>query len=201
MLCEDCRPHYPWPYTLQSAAKMSISKMVGATSGVRSRISGVNDFVLFDVRARSLARAARLCQRSPYPRRQNRSDRHRACLRAYRRGNAFAVLARAAELQRQGHDIINLGIGQPDLKPRPILLRPWSSFARRRAWLYRRDRDRAVARGGGGRPASPAECRGVPRSHHDLAGRQSDDVHGDHDVGEKGVDICIPTPAFRSIAR
>ena len=28
--------------------------------------------------------------------------------------NAFAVLAKAAELQRQGRDIINLGIGQPD---------------------------------------------------------------------------------------
>jgi aspartate aminotransferase len=28
--------------------------------------------------------------------------------------NAFAVLARASELQRQGRDIINLGIGQPD---------------------------------------------------------------------------------------
>src|SRR5271154_7238516 len=31
--------------------------------------------------------------------------------------NAFAVLAKAAELQRQGRDIINLGIGQPDFKP------------------------------------------------------------------------------------
>src|SRR6202046_5280015 len=30
--------------------------------------------------------------------------------------NAFAVLARAAELQRQGRDIINLGIGQPDFQ-------------------------------------------------------------------------------------
>ena len=29
---------------------------------------------------------------------------------------AFEVLARAAELQRQGKDIINLGIGQPDFK-------------------------------------------------------------------------------------
>lgn len=29
---------------------------------------------------------------------------------------AFEVLARAAELQRQGRDIINLGIGQPDFK-------------------------------------------------------------------------------------
>jgi aspartate aminotransferase len=30
--------------------------------------------------------------------------------------NAFAVLAKAAELQRQGRDIINLGIGQPDFR-------------------------------------------------------------------------------------
>ena len=30
--------------------------------------------------------------------------------------NAFAVLARATELQRQGKDIINLGIGQPDFR-------------------------------------------------------------------------------------
>ena len=30
--------------------------------------------------------------------------------------NAFVVLARAVELERQGHDVINLGIGQPDFK-------------------------------------------------------------------------------------
>jgi aspartate/methionine/tyrosine aminotransferase len=30
--------------------------------------------------------------------------------------NAFAVLAKAAELRRQGRDIINLGIGQPDFQ-------------------------------------------------------------------------------------
>ena len=30
--------------------------------------------------------------------------------------NAFAVLARATELQAQGRDIINLGIGQPDFR-------------------------------------------------------------------------------------
>ncbi|MEO1650901.1 MAG: hypothetical protein AAFR60_07955, partial [Pseudomonadota bacterium] len=29
---------------------------------------------------------------------------------------AFQVLARAEALQRSGHDIINLGIGQPDFK-------------------------------------------------------------------------------------
>jgi aspartate aminotransferase len=33
--------------------------------------------------------------------------------------NAFAVLARAAELQRNGRDVINLGIGQPDFKTPP----------------------------------------------------------------------------------
>ncbi|GAA5167829.1 pyridoxal phosphate-dependent aminotransferase [Pseudonocardia eucalypti] len=31
--------------------------------------------------------------------------------------NAFTVLARAAELNAQGHDVINLGIGQPDFLP------------------------------------------------------------------------------------
>jgi aspartate/methionine/tyrosine aminotransferase len=30
--------------------------------------------------------------------------------------NAFSVLARATELQRQGRDVINLGIGQPDFR-------------------------------------------------------------------------------------
>ena len=33
--------------------------------------------------------------------------------------NAFSVLARAAELQRQGKDVINLGIGQPDFATPP----------------------------------------------------------------------------------
>ena len=36
--------------------------------------------------------------------------------------NAFAVLARATELQRQGRDIINLGIGQPDFKTPPHIV-------------------------------------------------------------------------------
>ena len=30
--------------------------------------------------------------------------------------NAFVVLARSEELEREGHDVINLGIGQPDYK-------------------------------------------------------------------------------------
>jgi len=36
--------------------------------------------------------------------------------------NAFAVLAKAAELQRRGHDIVNLGIGQPDFKTPPHIV-------------------------------------------------------------------------------
>jgi len=36
--------------------------------------------------------------------------------------NAFAVLARAAELVAQGSDIINLGIGQPDFPTPPHIV-------------------------------------------------------------------------------
>src|ERR1700760_1500098 len=36
--------------------------------------------------------------------------------------NAFAVLARATELQRQGRSIINLGIGQPDFPTPPHIV-------------------------------------------------------------------------------
>src|SRR5437588_4821975 len=36
--------------------------------------------------------------------------------------NAFAVLARATELLRQGRDIINLGIGQPDFSTPPHIV-------------------------------------------------------------------------------
>jgi aspartate aminotransferase len=36
--------------------------------------------------------------------------------------NAFAVLAKAGELQRQGRDIINLGIGQPDFVTPPHIV-------------------------------------------------------------------------------
>ena len=36
--------------------------------------------------------------------------------------NAFAVLARAAQLSAQGKDIINLGIGQPDFPTPPHIV-------------------------------------------------------------------------------
>ena len=36
--------------------------------------------------------------------------------------NAFIVLGRAAELEREGHRVINLGIGQPDFHPPPHIV-------------------------------------------------------------------------------
>lgn len=36
--------------------------------------------------------------------------------------NAFVVLSRAVELERQGHNVINLGIGQPDFKTSPNIV-------------------------------------------------------------------------------
>src|SRR3954463_16287558 len=36
--------------------------------------------------------------------------------------NAYAVLARATELARQGRDIVNLGIGQPDFPTPPHIV-------------------------------------------------------------------------------
>ena len=35
---------------------------------------------------------------------------------------AFEVLARAEALAREGHDVINLGIGQPDFKTPPHIV-------------------------------------------------------------------------------
>ena len=48
--------------------------------------------------------------------------------------NAFAVLARATELQRQGKDIINLGIGQPDF-PTPDHIVEAAVKERALAWV------------------------------------------------------------------
>ena len=74
--------------------------------------------------------------------------------------NAFAVLARAAELTRQGRDIINLGIGQPDFKTPPHIVEAAVKALRDGEHGYTDgDRNRAVARGGGGRPAPPSQRR------------------------------------------
>src|SRR5208283_2929484 len=70
-----------------------------------------------------LAGRRRLCEKSPPP---GRSFGPVIPLNpAFARmgdENAFAVLAKAAELTRQGRDIVNLGIGQPDFKTPPHIV-------------------------------------------------------------------------------
>ena len=51
--------------------------------------------------------------------------------------SAFEVLAKAEDLTKQGADIINLGIGQPDfLTSEHIVESGCKSVKRRRAWIY-----------------------------------------------------------------
>ena len=112
--------------------------------------------------------------------------------------NAFAVLARAAELQRQGRDIINLGIGQPDFKtPAAYRRGRRQGAARRRARLYRRDRN-----------SRPCARRWRRTLHRRLKVEASPDdvliVPGGKVTmfmailmfGDKGADIVYPDPGF-----
>ena len=93
--------------------------------------------------------------------------------------NAFAVLARATELQRQGRDIINLGIGQPDFLTPPHIVEAAVKALRDGQHGYtpangiRRcaRRSRPISFGA---TASKSRPTGA-----DRAGRQGDDVHGD----------------------
>ena len=79
--------------------------------------------------------------------------------------NAFAVLAKAAELQRQGRDIINLGIGQPDFKTPPHIVEAAVKALRDGEHGYTAgDRHPALARGGRRRPAQAPRRRGLART-------------------------------------
>ena len=111
--------------------------------------------------------------------------------------NAFAVLARAAELQRQGHDIINLGIGQPDFKPPPHIVEA--------AVKALRDGEHGYTDATGIAPLREAVAE-------DLHRRLNADVSPDLIMivpggkvtmfmaimmfGDKGVDIVYPDPGF-----
>src|ERR1700674_4258874 len=71
----------------------------------------------------ALALRARLCQKEPLPPGDTKTvTAIKAAFERIGEENAFAVLARAAELQRQGRDIINLGIGQPDFPTPPHIV-------------------------------------------------------------------------------
>ena len=70
-----------------------------------------------------LAPGPRLCQKErPLPETCSVTVAIQPAFERIGEENAFAVLARAAELQRQGRDIINLGIGQPDFKTPPHIV-------------------------------------------------------------------------------
>jgi aspartate aminotransferase len=111
--------------------------------------------------------------------------------------NAFAVLARAAELQRQGRDIINLGIGQPDFKTPAHIVEA--------AVKALRDGEHGYTDATGIAPLREAVAE-------DLHRRLGADVSPDlimivpggkvtmfmaiEMFGEKGVDIVYPDPGF-----
>ncbi len=111
--------------------------------------------------------------------------------------NAFAVLARAAELQRQGRDIINLGIGQPDFKTPPHIVEA--------AVKALRDGEHGYTDATGIAPLREAVAE-------DLHRRLDADVSPDLVMivpggkvtmfmaimmfGEKGADILYPDPGF-----
>ncbi|MGE0701330.1 MAG: pyridoxal phosphate-dependent aminotransferase [Hyphomicrobiaceae bacterium] len=110
---------------------------------------------------------------------------------------AFDILARAAELQRQGKDIISLGIGQPDFKTPPHIVEA--------AIKALRDGEHGYTPAQGIVPLREAVSR-------DLKRRHGTDVHPDNVVimpggkptmffailmfGQPGMEIMYPDPGF-----
>ena len=111
--------------------------------------------------------------------------------------NAFAVLAKAAELQAKGRDIINLGIGQPDFKTPPHIVEA--------AVKALRDGEHGYTAATGIKPLREAVAA-------DLNTRHGVEVSPDNVLivpggkvtmymailmfGEPGVDILYPDPGF-----
>jgi aspartate/methionine/tyrosine aminotransferase len=111
--------------------------------------------------------------------------------------NAFAVLARAAELERQGRDIINLGIGQPDFKTPPHIVEA--------AVKALRDGEHGYTDATGIAPLREAVAEDLLRRlgvevSPDLAlivpGGKVTMFMAIQMFGEKGADIVYPDPGF-----
>ena len=111
--------------------------------------------------------------------------------------NAFAVLAKAAELQRQGRDIINLGIGQPDFKTPPHIVEA--------AVKALRDGEHGYTDATGIAPLreavaedllSPARRRGLARPRLIVPGGKVTMFMAILMFGEAGADILYPDPGF-----
>ena len=163
-------------------------------------VSGANSptDVFFLYPRLSLAPAARLCQKErPTPGDTKAVTAIKAAFERIGEENAFAVLARAAELQRQGRDIINLGIGQPDFKTPPHIVEA--------AVKALRDGEHGYTDATGIAPLREAVAEDL---HRRLGAEVSPElimiVPGGKVTmfmaiemfGEKGIDIVYPDPGF-----
>lgn len=132
-----------------------------------------------------------------FPARSRRHDAaNRSVLFPDRRENAFAVLARATDLARQGKDVINLGIGQPDFPTPDHIVEAAVKAPRRPSRLHPGQRHPAAAGSGRCRSAQALFGRGVARGGDDRAGRQGHHVHGDPDVRRTRRRDPLPDPGF-----
>ena len=111
--------------------------------------------------------------------------------------NAFAVLAKAADLQAQGRDIINLGIGQPDFKTPPHIVEA--------AVKALRDGEHGYTAATGITPLREAVAADLLKRHGvEVSPDQVLIVPGGKVTmymailmfGEPGVDILYPDPGF-----
>ncbi len=111
--------------------------------------------------------------------------------------NAFAVLARATELARQGRDIINLGIGQPDFQTPPHIVEA--------AVKALRDGHHGYTPATGILPAREAVARDVHRRYGvEVSPERVAIVPGGKVTmfaailmfGQPGVEILYPDPGF-----
>jgi aspartate aminotransferase len=111
--------------------------------------------------------------------------------------NAFAVLAKAAALQAQGRDIINLGIGQPDFKTPAHIVEA--------AVKALRDGEHGYTPATGVLPLREAVAADLHKRHHVEVSPDSVLIVPGGKVtmymailmfGEPGVDILYPDPGF-----
>jgi aspartate aminotransferase len=111
--------------------------------------------------------------------------------------NAFAVLAKAAALQAQGRDIINLGIGQPDFKTPPHIVEA--------AIKALRDGEHGYTPATGIKPLREAVAADLHKRHKVEVSPDSVLIVPGGKVtmfmailmfGEPGVDILYPDPGF-----
>jgi aspartate/methionine/tyrosine aminotransferase len=111
--------------------------------------------------------------------------------------NAFAVLAKAAELQAKGRDVINLGIGQPDFKTPPHIVEA--------AVKALRDGEHGYTAATGIKPLREAVAADLHKRHGVEVSPDSVLIVPGGKVtmhmailmfGEPGADILYPDPGF-----